>query len=86
MRSGSNSGRLAKKVGLPVIGIGGVETVDDVIEFLLAGASAVQVGTALFRNPRAAEQLVDGLAARLVEMNVERVTDLVGGVRPWRES
>ena len=76
---------VAKKVGLPVIGIGGVETVDDVIEFLLAGASAVQVGTALFRNPRAAEQLVDGLAARLVEMKVERVTELVGAVRPWRE-
>jgi len=77
---------VAKKVGLPVIGIGGVETVDDVIEFLLAGASAVQVGTALFRNPRAAEQLVDGLAARLVEMKVDRVSELVGGVRPWRET
>ena len=75
---------VAKKVGLPVIGIGGVETVDDVIEFLLAGASAVQVGTALFRNPRTAEKLVDGLSARLVEMKVERVSDLVGGVLPWR--
>ena len=69
-----------------MIGIGGVETVDDVIEFLLAGASAVQVGTALFRDPRTAENLVDGLAARLVEMKVERVSELVGGVRPWRES
>jgi dihydroorotate dehydrogenase (NAD+) catalytic subunit len=75
---------VAKKVGLPVIGIGGVETVDDVIEFLLAGASAVQVGTALFRNPRTAEHLVEGLAARLVEMKVDRVSDLIGGVLPWR--
>lgn len=75
---------VARRVGLPVIGIGGIETVDDVVEFLLAGASAVQVGTALFRNPRTAETLVDGLSARLVEMKIERVTDLIGGVLPWR--
>jgi len=76
---------VARKVGLPVIGIGGIETVDDVVEFLLAGASAVQVGTALFRDPRTAERLVDGLVARLDELGVERVTELVGAVRPWRE-
>ncbi len=74
---------VARQVGLPVIGIGGVETVDDVVEFLLAGASAVQVGTALFRDPRTAERLVDGLAARLVELGVGRAMDLVGAVRPW---
>ncbi len=76
---------VARRVGLPVIGIGGVETVDDVVEFLLAGASAVQVGTALFRDPRTAERLVDGLAARLVELGLERPGDLVGKVRPWGE-
>ena len=74
---------VARRVGLPVIGIGGVETVDDVVEFLLAGASAVQVGTALFRDPRTAERLVDGLAARLAETGVARAADLVGAVRPW---
>jgi dihydroorotate dehydrogenase (NAD+) catalytic subunit len=77
---------VATKVGLPVIGIGGVETVDDVVEFLLAGASAVQVGTALFRDPRTAERLVDGLAARLGELGVARVGELVGAVRAWEES
>jgi dihydroorotate dehydrogenase (NAD+) catalytic subunit len=77
---------VARKVGLPVIGIGGVETVDDVVEFLLAGASAVQVGTALFRDPRTAERLVDGLAARLGELGVARVGELVGAVRAWSES
>ncbi|MEO8276506.1 MAG: dihydroorotate dehydrogenase [Thermoanaerobaculia bacterium] len=77
---------VAKKVGLPVIGIGGVETVDDVVEFLLAGASAVQVGTALFRDPRTAERLVDGLASRLVEMKIERVSELIGAVRPWENA
>jgi len=76
---------VARRVGLPVIGIGGVETVDDVVEFLLAGASAVQVGTALFREPRAAERLVEGLAARLVELGLDDVGELVGGVRPWGE-
>jgi dihydroorotate dehydrogenase (NAD+) catalytic subunit len=74
---------VAKKVGLPVIGIGGVETVDDVLEFLLAGASAVQVGTALFRDPRTAERLVDGLAARLAAEGVPSVRDLIGAVKPW---
>jgi len=76
---------VARRVGLPVIGIGGIETVDDVVEFLLAGASAVQVGTALFREPRAAERLVEGLAARLVELGLDDVGELVGGVRPWGE-
>ncbi len=77
---------VARTVGLPVIGIGGVETVDDVVEFLLAGASAVQVGTALFREPRTAERLVTGLEARLGELGVSRVSELVGAVRPWEEA
>ena len=76
---------VARAVGLPVVGIGGVETADDVVEFLLAGASAVQVGTALFRDPRRAERLVDELAARLAELGVARVADLVGAMRPWAE-
>lgn len=69
---------LAREVDLPVIGIGGVETVDDVLEFLLAGASAVQVGTAMFRDPRTAERLVDGLRQRLRAEGVGAVDSLVG--------
>lgn len=76
---------VATKVGLPVIGIGGIETVDDVIEFLLAGASAVQVGTALFRDPRTAERLVDGLRDRLAAEGIASVRELIGAVRPWSE-
>jgi len=76
---------VARKVGLPVIGIGGIETVDDVLEFLLAGASAVQVGTALFRDPRTAERLVDGLAQRMTELGATRLDELVGAVKPWSE-
>jgi dihydroorotate dehydrogenase (NAD+) catalytic subunit len=77
---------VSRRVGLPVIGIGGIETVDDVVEFLLAGASAVQIGTALFRDPRAAERLVDGLAERLGALGVASVGELVGGVRAWDEA
>ena len=77
---------VARRVGLPVIGVGGVESVDDVVEFLLAGASAVQVGTALFKDPRTAERLVDGLAGRLSELGLARADELVGAVRPWRDS
>jgi len=69
---------VAREVDLPVIGIGGIETVDDVLEFLLAGASAVQVGTALFRDPRTAERLVDGLAERLKADRVTSVSSLIG--------
>ncbi len=69
---------VAREVDLPVIGVGGVETVDDVLEFLLAGASAVQVGTALFRDPRTAERLVDGLRDRLQAEGVASVGSLVG--------
>ncbi|MDE2977906.1 MAG: HisA/HisF-related TIM barrel protein, partial [Acidobacteriota bacterium] len=69
---------VAREVDLPVIGIGGVETVDDVLEFLLAGASAVQVGTALFRDPRTAERLVDGLRERLRAEGIPSVDSLIG--------
>jgi dihydroorotate dehydrogenase (NAD+) catalytic subunit len=74
---------VARRVGLPVVGIGGVETVDDVVEYLAAGASAVQVGTALFKDPRTAERLVAELPARLAEHGCARVADLVGALRPW---
>ncbi len=77
---------VARGVGLPVIGIGGIETVDDVIEFLLAGASAVQVGTSLFRDPSTAGRLVDGLAIRLREEGAASVGEMIGAVRLPDES
>ncbi len=73
--------QVAQAVAVPVIGIGGIATTEDAIEFLLAGASAVQVGTANFINPRATEEIVDGLAAYLLEQNIAAVGDLVGGLR-----
>lgn len=71
---------VARGVGLPVIAIGGAESVDDVLEYLLAGASAVQIGTALFRQPDTVEHLVDALQRRLRALGVERVQELVGAI------
>jgi dihydroorotate dehydrogenase (NAD+) catalytic subunit len=67
--------------GLPVIGIGGIADADDALEFLVAGASAVQVGTATFYDPTASERLVDDLARRLAEAGVGDVNDLIGTLR-----
>lgn len=64
--------------GVPVLGIGGITTVDDALEFIVAGASAVQVGTANFRDPAAAARIVEALPARLAEAGVARVRDLIG--------
>lgn len=62
----------------PVIGIGGVSTTDDVLEYLVAGACAVQIGTAGFVRPDAAGRIVDELPAKLTEAGVKRVRDLIG--------
>lgn len=58
---------VARTVRIPVIGVGGVATADDVLEFVCAGASAVQVGTSLFTDPAGMERIVDGLQQRLTE-------------------
>jgi dihydroorotate dehydrogenase (NAD+) catalytic subunit len=58
--------QVAQKVEVPIIGVGGIQSIDDVMEFLLAGASAVQVGTANFYNPGVSARLVDELASILL--------------------
>src|SRR5581483_2077698 len=67
-------------VKLPIIGMGGISTVDDVVEFMLAGAAAVQVGTANFVDPLIWTKLIDGLAGYMQRHGVARVRDLVGQV------
>ncbi len=66
---------------LPVIGIGGIATADDALEFLVAGASAVQVGTATFYDPTASERLLDDLTCLLAETGVARLSDVIGTLR-----
>jgi len=70
----------AHAVDIPVIGIGGITTPEDVVEFMLAGAAAVEVGTANFWDPCATEHIVNGLERWCVEHRVAKVTDLIGGL------
>ena len=71
---------VARAVEAPVIGIGGIMTGEDAVEFLLVGASAVQVGTANFANPRACEEVIAGIEAYCRRHRVKKVTDLVGAL------
>jgi dihydroorotate dehydrogenase (NAD+) catalytic subunit len=70
----------SRAVKIPVIGMGGISTATDVVEFLLAGATAVQVGTASYWDPRATEKIVDELAEWCTEHQLERLAELTGGL------
>ncbi|MFT5697632.1 MAG: dihydroorotate dehydrogenase (NAD+) catalytic subunit [Desulforhopalus sp.] len=69
---------VAKKVSIPVIGIGGIETAEDALEFLLAGATAVQVGTANFVNPRASEDVVNGMIDYAAREKLPSIRSIIG--------
>jgi dihydroorotate dehydrogenase (NAD+) catalytic subunit len=66
---------------VPIFGMGGIETVEHVVEFLIAGANAVQIGTANFRDPSLAGRLVKELSAWCSDHGVARVSDLVGTLK-----
>jgi dihydroorotate dehydrogenase (NAD+) catalytic subunit len=70
----------AKAVRIPIIGCGGISTAADAIEYMLAGASAVQVGTATFLQPAAMINIIDGIEMFCVQHEIRSVADLVGGV------
>ncbi len=70
--------------GLPIIGIGGIASADDALEFLVAGASAIQVGTATFYDPNASERLLDELTIRLNETGVTELPQIIGTLRSNR--
>jgi dihydroorotate dehydrogenase (NAD+) catalytic subunit len=67
-------------VKLPIIGMGGIAGADDVLEFMIAGATAVQVGTANFVDPFLWNRLLDGLRAYMTEHGLRRLTDLTGTI------
>ena len=71
----------AKAVKLPIIGMGGIQCAADAIEFILAGASAVGVGTATFTDPGVLVEIVDGINAYLDRHHIPRVADLVGQIK-----
>jgi dihydroorotate dehydrogenase (NAD+) catalytic subunit len=70
----------SKSVQIPVIGMGGISTAADVVEFMLAGATAVQVGTASFWDPRATEKIAAELEAWCREHDVSKISELTGGL------
>jgi dihydroorotate dehydrogenase (NAD+) catalytic subunit len=70
----------AHAVQIPVIGIGGITTAEDVVEFMLAGAAAVEIGTASYWDPCATEKIVNALESWCAEHRVEKITSLIGGL------
>ncbi len=73
--------QVARSVQVPVIGIGGIMNAEDALEFIIAGASAVQVGTANFVNPRASVEIIDGIAGYMRQNDISAVRDLVGALK-----
>lgn len=72
--------QVAQAVQIPVIGIGGITTTEDALEFLLAGATAIEVGTANFVNPRASQEIVEGLGRYVLENRLEGIREVIGGL------
>jgi len=70
--------QVVQKVKIPVIGVGGIMTPEDALEFLIAGAVAVQVGTANFINPNATIEIIEGIEEFLIKKTISRVMDIVG--------
>ena len=73
--------QVAQAVSLPIIGMGGIINADDAMEFILAGAAAVSVGTANFHNPYATEEVVKGIEDYMRRYQVEDIKDLIGAVK-----
>ena len=72
--------QVAQSVNIPIIGMGGIATAEDALEFILAGATAVSVGTANFINPYATVEIAEGIETYMKRHNIEKLTDLIGAV------
>ncbi len=73
--------QVSQAVKLPIIGMGGIMTAEDALEFILAGATAVAVGTANFHNPYATKEVVEGIEAYMRKYGIEDIKELIGAVR-----
>ncbi len=73
--------QVAQVVKVPIIGMGGIRTAEDAVEFFLAGASAVAVGTANFSNPNVTNEIIDGLEKYLRKKNLQSIKEIVGRVK-----
>lgn len=73
----------ANAVKIPVIGMGGISTWEDAVEMMMAGASAVQVGAAIFADPYAPVKIIDGLEKYCEDNGIANISEIVGTVQPW---
>ncbi len=70
--------QVAQVANIPIIGIGGILSAEDALEFIIAGASAIQVGTANFVNPHTTTDIIDGVEKFMVDRNIDKMSDLIG--------
>ncbi|MBQ8967302.1 dihydroorotate dehydrogenase [Ruminococcus sp.] len=75
--------QVANAVNIPVCGMGGVSTWEDAVEIMMAGASLVQVGAAIFNDPFAPVKIVDGLQKYCEDNGINNISEIVGTVKPW---
>ena len=78
--------QVAQATGIPIIGIGGIMSAEDALEFFIAGATAIQVGTANFVNPHATTDIIDGIEKFLIEKNIEKISDVIGTLETSRKA
>ena len=70
--------QVAQKATIPIVGIGGIMNAEDALEFLIAGATAIQIGTANFVNPHSTIEIIEGIERYMADRDIESVTDIVG--------
>ena len=75
--------QVANAVNIPVCGMGGVSTWEDAVEIMMAGASLVQVGAAIFNDPLAPVKIIDGLQKFCEDKGINNISEIVGTVKPW---
>ena len=75
--------QVSNAVKIPVCGMGGISTAEDAIEMMMAGAQAVQVGAAIFRDPYAPVKIIDGMNEWCDKNGIKSITEIVGTVKPW---
>ena len=72
--------KVAERVSVPIVGMGGIVTAQDALEFLIAGASAIQVGTTTFINPWAGLEIVDGISEYCNAQDISSLSQIVGSL------
>ena len=75
--------QVANAVNIDIVGMGGISTADDAIEMMMAGAKAVQMGTAIFTDPYSPLKVIDGIEKYMIENNINNLSEITGSVKPW---